>query len=158
MHVRTLSFARTMHYEATETRSVTACGGPRECKQPSAPGEVPVQTLSDGGSTPPTSTKNKGHPSGWLLFWASEGVESCPHMPQGMCMSRCKHRQIPSSHNGLIPVLHFVMIRIKNCETACKRCACALRLMQPRGLLTPELSEEYRRDCNQEIREFTDGL
>lgn len=37
-------------------------------------------------------------------------------------------------------------------------CSCCrlhlLQLMQPRGLLTPELIEECRRDCNLEIREF----
>ena len=29
----------------------------RECKQPSAPGEVPEEVFSDGGSTPPASTR-----------------------------------------------------------------------------------------------------
>lgn len=33
-----------------------------------------------------------------------------------------------------------------------------LELMQPRGLLTPEIIEECRRDCDLEIREFVDGL
>ena len=28
----------------------------RECKEPSAPGEVPEEVFSDGGSTPPAST------------------------------------------------------------------------------------------------------
>ena len=56
VNVSTLSFARAMHNEATKPRSMTACVGAREGKEPSAPGEVPVQTLSDGGSTPPTST------------------------------------------------------------------------------------------------------
>ena len=55
-NVRALSFARTTHHEATKSPSMTACAGTRECKEPSAPGEVPVKTLSDGGSTPPTST------------------------------------------------------------------------------------------------------
>lgn len=35
---------------------------------------------------------------------------------------------------------------------------CLLELMQPRGLLTPELIEECRWDCYMEIREFVDKL
>ena len=36
---------------------MTACAMVRECKEPSAPGEVPEEVFSDGGSTPPASTK-----------------------------------------------------------------------------------------------------
>ena len=45
-----------MHHEATKSPRVTAPARARECKEPSAPGEVSVKALSDGGSTPPTST------------------------------------------------------------------------------------------------------
>ena len=55
--VRAQSFERTMNHEATKPLSVTARARARECKEPSAPGEVPVQALSDGGSIPPTSTR-----------------------------------------------------------------------------------------------------
>lgn len=55
--VRAQSFERTMNHEATKPRSVTVRAGARESKEPSAPGEVPVKALSDGGSIPPTSTK-----------------------------------------------------------------------------------------------------
>ena len=54
-----LSFAHATHHEATKSRSVTARAGTRECKEPSAPGEVPVKALSDGGSTPPISTNKQ---------------------------------------------------------------------------------------------------
>ena len=54
--VRAQSFERTMNHEATKPRSVTVRAGARESKEPSAPGEVPVKALSDGGSIPPTST------------------------------------------------------------------------------------------------------
>ena len=33
-----------------------------------------------------------------------------------------------------------------------------LELMKPRSLLTPEIIEECRRDCDLEIREFVEGL
>ena len=38
---------------------MTACDMVRERKGPSAPGEVPEEVFSDGGSTPPASTKGK---------------------------------------------------------------------------------------------------
>ena len=57
VNVRMLSFAHTMHHEATKFLSVTIRAETRECKRSSAPGEVPVKVLSDGGSTPPISTK-----------------------------------------------------------------------------------------------------
>lgn len=41
----------------------------RECKQPSAPGEVPEEVFSDGGSTPPASTKRG---SVELFFYKNE--------------------------------------------------------------------------------------
>ena len=44
-------------------------------------------------------------------------------------------------------------------EGYCSWCRlCLLELMQPRGLLTPELIEECRWDCYMEIREFVDKL
>ena len=64
VNVSAQSFERAMHHEATKSPRVTAPARTRECKQPSAPGEVPVKVLSDGGSTPPTSTKQK-YPSKW---------------------------------------------------------------------------------------------
>ena len=51
-----VSFAPGMTNEATEPCSMTACVMARECKGPSAPGEVPEEVFSDGGSTPPAST------------------------------------------------------------------------------------------------------
>ena len=36
---------------------MTTCVMVRECKESSAPGEVPEEVFSDGGSTPPASTK-----------------------------------------------------------------------------------------------------
>ena len=56
-NVRALSFARTMHHEATDPGCVTAHGRAGESEEPSAPGEGPEDVLSDGGSTPPISTK-----------------------------------------------------------------------------------------------------
>ena len=56
-----------MYHEATKTRRVTVPAGTRECKQSSAPGEVPVKVLSDGGSTPPISTTTKLHKTLFLL-------------------------------------------------------------------------------------------
>ena len=35
---------------------MTVCVMVRECKESSAPGEVPEEVFSDGGSTPPAST------------------------------------------------------------------------------------------------------
>ena len=73
-NVRAVSFARATHHEATKSRSMTACVGTRECKEPSAPGEVPVKTLSDGGSTPPTSTKRKARrKAGFSMWWRKRG-------------------------------------------------------------------------------------
>ncbi len=51
------SFERTTHNEATDSASLTAGAQGREYKRPYALGEVPVKVLSDGGSTPPISTK-----------------------------------------------------------------------------------------------------
>ena len=47
---------RTMHHDSTKSVSVTAHGQARECKLPSAPGEVPVDVFSDRGSIPLGST------------------------------------------------------------------------------------------------------
>ena len=55
-NVRALSFARTMHHEATESGSVTVHVRRRECKESSAPGEGPEEALSDAGSIPAGST------------------------------------------------------------------------------------------------------
>ena len=55
---------------------MTACVMARECKEPSAPGEVPEEVFSDGGSTPPASTKK--YPTrfyGSGIFYEKEGVE-----------------------------------------------------------------------------------
>ena len=49
-----------MNHEATKPVRVTAFAQARECKSPSAPGEVFVKVLSDRGSTPLISTKIKG--------------------------------------------------------------------------------------------------
>ena len=68
VNVRMLSFAHTMNDEATKSPSVTVRAGTREWKGPSAPGEVPVKVLSDGGSTPPTSTKAKILSRKWQDF------------------------------------------------------------------------------------------
>ena len=57
VHVCAQSFERTMNNEATKPCSLTAYAGVRECKWPSAPGEVPEEAFSDGGSTPPASTR-----------------------------------------------------------------------------------------------------
>ena len=57
VHVCAQSFERTMNHEATNPWSVTAHVRVREWKEPSAPGEVPAEAFSDGGSTPPASTK-----------------------------------------------------------------------------------------------------
>ena len=57
VHVNMLSFAHIMNHEATKPLSMTACASVRECKLPSAPGEVPVKAFSDRGSTPLASTK-----------------------------------------------------------------------------------------------------
>lgn len=51
------SFEHTTHNEATDSASLTAGSQGREYKRPYALGEVPVKVLSDGGSTPPISTK-----------------------------------------------------------------------------------------------------
>ncbi len=56
VNVHMLSFAHIMNHEATKSLSMTACAGARECKLPSAPGEVSVKVLSDRGSTPLIST------------------------------------------------------------------------------------------------------
>ena len=52
-----------MHNEATKLRRVFVPAGVRECKEQTAPGEVPSKLLSDRGSTPLGSTKQvKGEP------------------------------------------------------------------------------------------------
>ena len=55
------SFEPTMHNEATKPMSVSAHAEAREWKGLSAPGEVPMKMLSDGGSTPPASTIMNRH-------------------------------------------------------------------------------------------------
>ena len=67
-NVSTVSFARATHHEATKSPSVTARARMRECKGPSAPGEVPVKILSDGGSIPPTSTIEKATLLGGFFY------------------------------------------------------------------------------------------
>ena len=58
-----------MHDEATESPRVTAPARARECKQPSAPGEVSEEVLSDRGSTPLTSIfQNKAIRSMTLFY------------------------------------------------------------------------------------------
>ena len=51
VNVHMLSFAHIMNHEATKPLSMTACAGARECKLPSAPGEVSAEVLSDRSST-----------------------------------------------------------------------------------------------------------
>ena len=92
VNVSAQSFERAMHNEATKSRRVTAPAGTRECKQPSAPGEVPVKVLSDRGSTPLTSTKNTVS-AVWLGLYFSygvRGVESLSHTP-GACAFTSAH-------------------------------------------------------------------
>jgi hypothetical protein len=62
-----LSFAHIMNHEATESLSMTACAGARKCKLPSAPGEVPVEVLSDRGSIPLISTKTRSVEPFWKI-------------------------------------------------------------------------------------------
>ena len=57
VNVNMLSFAHIMNHEATKPVRVTVFAQARECKAPSAPGEVFVKVLSDRGSTPLISTK-----------------------------------------------------------------------------------------------------
>ena len=57
VNVHMLSFAHIMNHEATKPVRVTVFAQARECKAPSAPGEVFVKALSDRGSTPLISTK-----------------------------------------------------------------------------------------------------
>ena len=66
VHVTGVSFAPGMTHEATNPCSMTVCVMARECKESSAPGEVPEEVFSDGGSTPPASTKRTLHEH--LLF------------------------------------------------------------------------------------------
>ena len=54
--MRAQSFERTTHNEATKLRRVFVPAGVRECKEQTAPGEVPSKLLSDRGSTPLGST------------------------------------------------------------------------------------------------------
>ena len=56
VNVNMQSFAHIMNHEATKPVRVTAFAQARECKSPSAPGEVFVKVLSDRGSTPLIST------------------------------------------------------------------------------------------------------
>ena len=75
VNVSVQSFERAMHNEATKSPRVTAPAGTRECKQPSAPGEVPVKVLSDRGSTPLTSTTNNdpAFHGRVIILWSEEG-------------------------------------------------------------------------------------
>lgn len=65
VNVRTLSFARAMHHEATGTDRLAGLpvlkgtGAYSVPQKPAAPGEVPVKALSDEGSTPSISTKKR---------------------------------------------------------------------------------------------------
>ena len=56
VNVYMLSFAHIMNHEATKPVRVTVLAQTRECKSPSAPGEVFVKAFSDRGSTPLIST------------------------------------------------------------------------------------------------------
>ena len=56
VNVHMQSFAHIMNHEATKPVRVTVFAQARECKPPSAPGEVSVKVLSDRGSTPLIST------------------------------------------------------------------------------------------------------
>ena len=60
------SFEHTTHNEATDSASLTAGSQGREYKRPYALGEVPVEVLSDRGSTPPISTIST---AAYLLRW-----------------------------------------------------------------------------------------
>ena len=66
---------------------------------------------------------------------------------------------------------HDMRRGLGSCQLGLRRCTdieeyrqdilcrlCLLELVQPRGLLTPELIEECRWDCYMEIREFVDKL
>ena len=67
VNVNMQSFAHIMNHEATKPVRVTAFAQARECKSPSAPGEVFVKVLSDRGSTPLISTKKQSTRQGGLF-------------------------------------------------------------------------------------------
>ena len=75
VNVRTLSFARAMHHEATKPSSVTVRGWVRECKGSSAPGESPEETLSDRGSTPLASTRIRSVELGFIRNMFALAIE-----------------------------------------------------------------------------------
>ena len=75
VNVHMLSFAHIMNHEATKPVRVTVFAQARECKPPSAPGEVFVKVLSDRGSTPLISTKEGIRLHGGFSFLAFVGVE-----------------------------------------------------------------------------------
>ena len=75
VNVHMLSFAHIMNHEATKPVRVTVFAQARECKAPSAPGEVFVKALSDRGSTPLISTKKGIRLHGGFSFWHKRGVE-----------------------------------------------------------------------------------
>ncbi len=62
-----------MNHEATKPVRVTAFAQARECKSPSAPGEVFVKVLSDRGSTPLISTRINSPPVRWAVCFDRSG-------------------------------------------------------------------------------------
>ena len=62
-----------MNHEATKPVRVTAFAQARECKSPSAPGEVFVKVLSDRGSTPLISTRINSPPARWAVCFDRSG-------------------------------------------------------------------------------------
>ena len=85
-----------MHHDSTKSVSVTVHGQVRECKLPSAPGEVPVDVFSDRGSTPLGSTThshgkweiNRGHAKtsvaceAWPLLVLFSGTKQAKWIPR----------------------------------------------------------------------------
>ena len=69
---------------------MTACVMARECKEPSAPGEVPEEVFSDGGSTPPASTIKITTPKGVVIFMDTGKIQllGANELPlrQGFCL------------------------------------------------------------------------
>ena len=105
VNVSAQSFERAMHNEATESPRVTVPARTRECKRPSAPGEIPVKMLSDRGSTPLTSTKKKQAAlCGLFLFGrvivgsrTGAGVNDVPGARQSRDLA-CAAAQVDSPH------------------------------------------------------------
>ena len=75
--MRAQSFERTTHNEATKLRRVFVPAGVRECKEQTAPGEVPSKLLSDRGSIPLGSTNKKDTQRGVFFIGKVElwGIE-----------------------------------------------------------------------------------